>query len=328
MTKYPIAIIGGDKRTAYMAPLLAKEGYRVACYGTAYEFTNKEKMPTHHFSKTALDKIHYAASLMEAVDGAQNIICGMPFAQNNSLYHTNTNVNLPITELQRCLRKRQQVFGGMIPKRFRHHCEEREISCFDFMEDEELALYNTIATAEGIILEALLHKDTNLHKSNVLVLGYGRCGKILADKLKGLSAHVTVCSRDLQELAQANAFGLEIFSLEELVLSIGQFEYIFNTIPAKILEKEDLQLLQQDAIILDISSGPGCIDPETTASLTGRFYHCAGLPGKYAGYSSACRLVQYVLTKLPQKALQKEEMISASLENIPRRGYGEKYEIK
>lgn len=328
MTKYPIAIIGGDKRTAYMAPLLAKEGYRVACFGTACQFTDKEEMPAHHFSKMVLDKIHYAPSLMEAVDGAQNIICGMPFSQNNSLYHTNTNVNLSLTELQRCLRKRQRVFGGMIPRRFRHHCEEREISCFDFMEDEELALYNTIATAEGIILEALLHKDTNLHKSNTLVLGYGRCGKILADKLKGLSAHVTVCSRDLKELAQADAFGLETIFLEELVLTIDQFEYIFNTIPAKILEKEDLQLIQPDAILLDISSGLGCIDPEDAAALAGRFYHCAGLPGKYAGYSSACRLVKYVLTKMPQMALHQEEMISASLENIPRRGYGEKYETE
>lgn len=323
MTKHPIAIIGGDKRTAYMAPLLAKEGYQVACFGTAYQFTERDKTTTHYFNKAILDRIYNAASLKEAVDGAQNIICGMPFAQNNNLYHTNANENLPIAELQRCLRKKQRVFGGMIPKRFRHHCEEREIRCFDFMEDEELTLFNTIATAEGVILEALLHKDTNLHKSKALVLGYGKCGRILADKLKGLSAYVTVCSRDPQELALADTFGLEILSLEELSSVINQFEYIFNTIPAQVLEKEQIKRLQQDALILDISSGQGCIAPEEVAALEGHFYRCTGLPGKYAGYSSACRLVKYVLEKMPQKVLCKEDIMSASLETSLQKGHGE-----
>lgn len=325
MTKHSIAVIGGDKRTAYMAPLLAEEGYPVACFGTAYEFTDKKKIPAHAFSRAALDKIQNASSLMEAVDGAQTIICGMPFAQNNSLYHIKPEENLSLTELQRCLRKKQRVFGGMIPKRFRQHCEEREISCFDFMEDEELVLYNTIATAEGVILEALLHKDTNLHKSSVLVMGYGRCGRVLSDKLKGLSAHVTVCSQNPRELALADSLGLEILDLAELSIAVGavsQFEYIFNTIPAQLFHREQLMQLRQDALLLDISSGQGCLAPEDAAALTGRFYRCQGLPGKYAGYSSACCLTKYVLTKMPSKALCREEIRSAALESSPRKGYG------
>ena len=34
MTKYNMAIIGGDKRTACMAPILAEKGYRVICFRT------------------------------------------------------------------------------------------------------------------------------------------------------------------------------------------------------------------------------------------------------------------------------------------------------
>lgn len=321
MTKHSIAIIGGDKRTAYMAPLLAEEGYAVACYGVAYEFTDREKNAAHFFSRAALDKIQIASSLMEAVDGAQNIICGMPFAQNNNLYHTKPGENLSLTELQRCLRKKQRVFGGMIPGRFRQHCEEREIVCFDFMEDEELALYNTIATAEGVILEALLHKDTNLHKSSVLLLGYGRCGRILADKLRGLSARVTICSRNPQELALADSLGLETLALTELTSAIGTFEYIFNTIPAQTLYREQVAKLRQDALLLDIASGQGCVAPEEAAALTGRFFRCPGLPGKYAGYSSACCLTKYVLAKMPQKSLCLEEIKSASLDSGAQKSY-------
>ena len=61
------------------------------------------------------------------------------------------------------------------------------------MKDESIAVFNAVATAEGAILEAMLHKQTNIHHSRTLVLGYGRCGKVLSEKLKGLSAHVTVC---------------------------------------------------------------------------------------------------------------------------------------
>ena len=46
-----------------------------------------------------------------------------------------------------------------------------------------------------------------LHGSGCLILGYGRCAKVLAEKLKGLSAEVTVCCRSEQQRAAAQASG-------------------------------------------------------------------------------------------------------------------------
>ena len=34
MAKYDIAILGGDRRTACMAPIFAEKGYRVLCFRT------------------------------------------------------------------------------------------------------------------------------------------------------------------------------------------------------------------------------------------------------------------------------------------------------
>ena len=182
MTKYDISILGGDRRTACMAPIFVEKGYRVICFRT---------VPIS-CAPSIKAKISFTDSLRDALDAAPVLICGIPFAKSDCLYCEGDASGLNLAEIQRSIHKHQKIFAGVIPEDFRRTCEEREISCYDFMRDEPMTLYNAVSTAEGAILEALLHKDTNIHMSNTLVLGYGRCGKILADRLCGLHACVTV----------------------------------------------------------------------------------------------------------------------------------------
>lgn len=284
MKKFDIAIIGGDKRTACMAPVFLEKGYRVITYGTV-------DLPMNA-------NIYRADTFREAVENAGVLVCGIPFQQNGCLFSQEDMPDIPLTELQRCLRKHQEVFGGVIPENFRRHCEEREIGCYDFMRDETLTIFNAIATAEGAILEALLHKDTNLHHSKSLVLGYGRCGKVLAHKLQGLNARVTICSGDLEELALADSLGMSTLLLPRLGQELHHFEYLFNTIPSVILKDDYLKRLRPDALIIDIASNEGGVDYKAAAQRGISACHCLGLPGKYAGYSSACRLGEYVISKI------------------------------
>lgn len=282
MIKFDFSIIGGDKRTACMAPVFAEKGYRVVCFNTV---KISEKNP----------KIHYAASVKEALEGAQIIVSGIPFVKDGCLFCEEQASDIGISELQRCLRKRQKIFGGVIPEEFRRTCEEREIGCYDFMRDEPLTLFNAISTAEGAILEALLHKSSNIHMSSTLVLGYGRCGKVLADKLKGLSACVTVCSNNEQELALASSLGFHTLHLSSLTQNIRHFEYIFNTIPICVLKRPCLTNVHSNSIIIDIASNRNGADYEAAELLNTNIHYCPGLPGKYASQSCAIRLVQYVL---------------------------------
>ena len=144
----------------------------------------------------------------------------------------------------------------------------------------------------------MIHKQTNIHHSRTLVLGYGRCGKVLGEKLKGLSAHVTVCGSNAAELAMAEAFGMDVLPLKELEGKIGEFEYIYNTIPALVIEGEVLKKVGKDALIIDIASGRGGVDYEEAQERRVNAVHCLGLPGKYAGEISARRLSEYVIGKL------------------------------
>ncbi len=275
--KYDIAVVGGDKRTACMIPFFMQRGYRVIGYKIC------------HRTDMDIKADGYADSLKQAVESAPVIIGGIPMEKKGS-------VNLK--ELSRHIRKYHKIFGGIIPEAFRQECGERGIACYDFMKDESIAVFNAVATAEGAILEAMLHKQTNIHHSRTLVLGYGRCGKVLSEKLKGLSAHVTVCGNNAVELATAEAFGMDVLPLKELEGKINGFEYIYNTIPALVLEGEILKKVEKDALIIDIASGRGGLDYQEAEERQLNALHCLGLPGKYAGEVSAKRLSEYVIGKL------------------------------
>lgn len=289
MAKYNIAILGGDRRTACMAPILAEKGYRVICFRTV-EIS---------YSQAAKARISFTDSLREALDSAPVIIGGIPFMKSDFLYcEAKSDAAISIAEIQRSIHKQHKIFAGVIPESFRRICEEREICCHDFMADEPMTLYNAVSTAEGAILEALLHKNTNLHMSNTLVLGYGRCGKVLADRLNGLHACVTVCSNDEKELALAHTLGFETLHLSKLRQNIQCYEYLFNTIPACVLNQKCLEKISRDAIVIDIASNQAGADYEAAKHCNVNIHFCPGLPGKYAGESCAKNLTEYVINRL------------------------------
>ena len=82
----------------------------------------------------------------------------------------------------------------------------------DFMEKEEFAILNAIPTAEATIEIILKNTKKILQNSNCFIMGFGRIGKVLADRLKGLSAKVTCMITNEVERAWAIAYGYETIS--------------------------------------------------------------------------------------------------------------------
>ena len=148
MAEYDIAVIGGDKRTAYMVPFFRESGYKVICFGIQETEDGEREIKHSMEAKRSMEADGYAASLREAVDAADVIVGGIPLEKKGVL---------DIRELSRLIRKRHTIFGGVIPETFRQECGERNIVCCDFMQVESIAVFNAVATAEGAILEALRH---------------------------------------------------------------------------------------------------------------------------------------------------------------------------
>ena len=187
------------------------------------------------------------------------------------------------------------LYAGVVDENTQMLLKQTNINYIDYSKSESLAIYNSIATAEGIIAEAIINKDTNLHGSNVLVLGFGKCAKTLALKLKGMNAKICVCARREEDLILANSQGYDTISLHNLIMKIKSFEYIFNTIPIKILNNELLKEVSLNAIILDIASMPGGVDKEIADKYGIRIIHSLGIPGKYSPKSSGIAIAENLL---------------------------------
>lgn len=187
----------------------------------------------------------------------------------------------------------QKVFGGNIPKDFWNICVKKGVHCYDYMKEESIAVKNAIATAEGAVAEAISLSDENLHNSRSLVLGYGRCGRILADKLQGMKSLVTVLEKDEIKKAAAKAYGFSVLECEEEIAK-GGYRYLFHTAPGLRLYKEQLKELGRNTTIIDITSGKGGVDYEYCKEHGIRAKLCSGLPGKYAPKTSAEILYQYI----------------------------------
>lgn len=285
MERYDITLLGGDARIAYMVPYFLEKKYRVICYGTQNPALGNSY------------PIIYAKSLKEAVEQTDCIVGGIPLLKEKKVFSKQTLPDMELDELYQHLKKGQVIFGGVIPEEFMEQCREREVFCYDFMKDEPLTVLNAIATAEGVILEALKHQKTNIHGSKSLVLGYGRCGRVLAEKLKGLGARVTVCSQNEVELACADTFGLDTLPLNNLEERVHEYEYIYNTVPAVILGRGVLGQMKRDVLVIDIASGPGGVDYFAAGEFGLSAIHCLGLPGKYAPKISAKQLADFVICK-------------------------------
>ncbi|MBO4290871.1 MAG: dipicolinate synthase [Lachnospiraceae bacterium] len=283
MNPYNITLLGGDRRIACMAPVLIQKGCRLT-----------------GFSVFECPLIPPSPSLKKALENAGTVICGIPFSRGETLLSTSGPPVL-LSELKRHLRKKQLLFGGLIPENFRRHCEERQIECFDFLKDPSLTLMNAAATAEGAVSEALLGRDTLLCGHSCLVLGYGRCGSLIADRLYGLRGEVTVCSADPIELSDAMSHGLQTFSLADLSREISRFDYIFNTIPVCCLTEDILKQVRPKCLIIDIASDRKGADYEAAKNLSVNLRYCPGLPGKYAAVSCAQQMAQFVLLNINSK---------------------------
>ncbi|MFZ3576656.1 dipicolinic acid synthetase subunit A [Virgibacillus sp. DJP39] len=135
----------------------------------------------------------------------------------------------------------------------------RLITLFD---RDDIAVYNSIPTAEGTIMMVIEHTDFTIHSANVLVVGFGRVGKTIANKFAALGANVSVCARKTEDLARVSEMGYEAILFDQLSSSTSSCDILINTIPAPVITKEAIQYLPSHGLIIDLASKPGGTDFE------------------------------------------------------------------
>ena len=272
-----IGIFGGDLRQVFMAESFLNMGYHVYLYKTLE--------PLAHENCTILQ------DPQELFHQCRVLIGPIPLTKDLVSITASHQLDLNTKNITHQLTKNHVLIGGIIPTQITQACTEKGVLYFDLMKDESIAILNAIATAEGTLMEAIRNSEINLHGSTALVLGYGRCAKILASKLKGLDANVIVAARSEEALAYAQAAGLRTVSIANMSHILSACDFIFNTIPALILTEACLCHVTPEATIIDIASAPGGVDYEYAMKHNLNAKLCLGLPGKVSPKTSADILV-------------------------------------
>ena len=274
--KNKLAIIGGDLRIAKLAIMLANDGNEVYVYGLEKsEEIKKQK------------NIIQCDTIRKAIDNVEIVIGPIPFSSNgNTINMPFSDKEITIIEMMHNINAKVLIAGAISPEVY-EMANDEYIEIIDIMKREELAVLNTIATAEGTIQIAIENTNRILHGSEVLILGFGRIGKVLARKLAGLSVKVTCAARKDEDLAWIEAYGHKSLNINNLSENLRPFDIIINTVPHIVLTEEKLEYVRKDALLIDLASNPGGIDKKAIKDRNLKFVWALSLPGKVAPTTSA-----------------------------------------
>ena len=278
-------VIGGDKRSVELARILKNEGYRVATLG---------------MEKAELGDIKSYVDIAEALKDCDVLIGPIPFSKDKNIINsTFTDNPLEMDKLFEALSREgsKTLLAGAMNKNARETAERYKIHYIDYYWDESYQVLNTIPTVEGTIAVLVNETDETIHDRNILVLGYGRIGKLLSDYLRDMGARVYVEARKDHDIAWIISKGLTPVSLDELNEYIDKADIIVNTIPAMILDKALLDKVKKNALIVDLASLPGGVDFTYAKELGIKTVHALGLPGKIA-YKTAAKYMFDTIIKL------------------------------
>ena len=146
---------------------------------------------------------------------------------------------------------------------------------------------NAALTAEAAVGLLLRESPRALQGSRCLILGFGRIGKLLAQKLAAFGAQVSVAARRETDRALAEALGYGSLSFEKPEGVIGDFEYLINTVPARVLSDAALCCVSPEALLLELASAPGGFDPTLARNIGLNVVTAPGLPGRCAPLAAA-----------------------------------------
>lgn len=287
-----IAVLGGDDRELELIAGLVTLGATVTVVGFP-----REKVKHGAFIGKTVE---------EALRGNEVAILPMPGTDDRGYIRAvYTEEKLRITEqalLQ--MASPSMVIIGTARPFLRQWTEKLGIVLLEIAEMDEVAILNSIPTAEGAIQIAMEELDITIHGCKAVVLGFGRVGMTLGRMLKALGAQVTAVSREPAELARAFEMGLGRLSLADMRKGLLEADVVFNTIPALVLGEEILRHMNPETVIIDIASAPGGTDFEAANNYGIKAILAPGLPGKVAP-KTAGRILAEVVPGLIVEELSK-----------------------
>ncbi len=254
--KKTLLVMGGDRRMEYCSERLA-DAFEVYTYG----FSGSK--PIWELRQADVLVLPYMSLSGQYINAP-------------SLSH-----KIPAVSALDMLRYGGTLFGGGLNPEFLSYCAERSAKVYDFFDNEELTVKNAWLTAEGA-LEIILRKtESAIFETRVLILGWGRVARACAGILKCVGAKINIAARTSHARKDAFNMGFEAAPFIDKKALAGA-DVIINTVPDRVLEREHLELVKKDALIIDLASAPYGVDFRAAEELGLTALLAPGLPGKTA----------------------------------------------
>lgn len=267
------AIIGGDKRQLYIAKEIEADGYTANLCG----FEKLEQL---------LGSFGGSVPMEEGVIFSEVIILPLPVTKDGKYLNAPfADKKILLDDNFASLLKGKMVFCAMKERLLKTSKLWNSSLVFDYLDREELSVYNSVPTAEGAIEIAMTEYMGTINGSKCLVTGFGRIGKVLAKMLSGLGAEVYVSARSKHDLAWIDLLGYIPVKNDE-ISEYGNFDLIFNTVPFLILDAQVLAKIALGALVIDLASAPGGVDFDSAKRMGIPTVHALSLPGKVAPKTS------------------------------------------
>ena len=269
-----ITVVGGDLRIVKLVEMLDADGYEVFTYG----LENAEELLT-------LNGVDMCPTLEDAVSHSKVVIGPVPLSSDKKRLTTPFGRNfVELEDFIDALKGKYLIAGNI---NIKEELDNNNIQFTDLLAREEFSVLNTIATAEGTIQIAMEETQRTLHGTNILVMGFGRIGKVLAKMLDGIGAKVYCEARKDEDISWIKAYGYNPIHLNNLSEHLDKFDIIINTIPFQVLDSQKLDLVKKDAIIIDLASNPGGLDRKAARDRKLKVIWALSLPAKVAPLTSA-----------------------------------------
>ncbi len=259
-----IIIVGGDKRQTVLAENLSAIGHNVL----------------HCITEEDYEK---------HIDSFDAVILPLPTTRNNITVRNDLSDDLIRLDIIEKHITKQKVLTA--------NYAFQNIESTDYAQNDALALLNAVPTAEGAIALAVNNSDITLWKSSCLVIGFGRTGKILAERLNSLKANVTVSARKMTDFALIDTANIKHIETKDIKKHINKFDFIFNTVDFPIITDEAIRLCKNNCLLIELASPPYGIDLEAARNCGLKAILAPGIPGKTA-YITAGNILTEIILKL------------------------------
>lgn len=275
-----ILIIGGDKRQDKLFSILKEKEY------------------------ICLRENTDSVKALSEVKKHSIVILPIPLTSDGEYIYSNSpDFTLSVSDLLSAVQKESTVIAGAMSEKICDTLKEKEVIFYDICDSDCFTVYNAFLTSQGALKLLLNNTESLVTGKKVLVTGFGRVAEALALTLKGIGTDVFILARNPNQLLKARCLGYKTVNISAKSGVLCMFDFIFNTVPSRILSESDVFRLRDDTVYFELASKPFGADKKDFSAHGKKYIHGGGLPGKFVSDSASEIIADFIENTIKERVL-------------------------